>query len=187
MHTEPWYGNDPSWYELFDSDAFAAFGKHLTVTLTSKILSLGDPAAARLSCGRTVPSGQLAFRYAEEPLRIYRHDGIDVQGRIVRAPVTVVFKPTRWYPGDDRILDGREFPSVYVDHGDGVHRFADGALCLYYPRDMAQRRWTSEKGLRALISLAADHLFFEDVYRDTGEWIAPQAEHGFPAKRRRAA
>lgn len=187
MRNGAWYGNDPSWYGSFDSEAFAAFGKHLSVSLASRILSHGDPAAARLTCGRTVPSERLTCAYIEEPLRIYRHDGVDVQGRIVRAPVTIVFKPTRWYPGDDRVLDGRDFPSVYADHRDGLHRFADGALCLYYPRDLAQRRWTSEKGLRALISLAADHLFFEDVYRDTDEWIAPQAEHGFPAERRRAA
>ncbi|MEV7631203.1 hypothetical protein AB0N64_02215 [Microbacterium sp. NPDC089318] len=102
--------------------------------------------------------------------------------------MTVVFRPTRWYMGELRLLDGRNFPLVYAGQMDTApHRFTDGSLCLYYPRDPVQRRWTTQNGLRALLSLVADHLFFEDVYRDTGAWIAPQAEHGFPADRRRAA
>lgn len=188
MRTGSWYGNDPSWYKPFDQEAFACLGKHLTVALTSRMLPYGDAAAARLSCGVTVPRGRLPLAYAEERMRVYHHDGVDVQGRIERIPVTVVFRPVRWYPGDHRILDGRDFPSVYADRMiDAPHRFTDGALCLYYPRDPVQRRWTSGKGLRALLSLAADHLFFEDVYRDTNEWIAPQAEHGIQPARSRAA
>jgi hypothetical protein len=185
-----WYGNDPGWYVPFDTAARAALGKHLTISAEFKLRAHGDPAALRMKCGGVVPNGRIPSSYGEEPFRIYRHDGIDVQGRIARVSVTVVFAPIRWYPGDSRPLDGREFPAVYADRMiDSPHRFADGALCLYHPHDPVQRRWTPEKGLTALLSLAADHLFFEDVYResDPPRWIAPEAEHGFRRERRRVA
>lgn len=188
MSRGPWYGDDPEWYSPFDAEAFGSLGRHLSVQRASRMLTYGDAAAVRMDCGHVVPLGRLPLVYVEEPARVYRHDGIDVQGRTERVAVTVVFRPTRWYPGELRLLDGRNFPSVYAGQMDEApHRFADGSLCLYYPRDPVQRRWTTQRGLRTLLSLAADHLFFEDVYRDTGEWIAPQAEHGFLAERGRAA
>ena len=183
-----WYGSDPHWYEPFDEQAFAAFGKHLSVELRSDWFAVGDPTTTRMACGKVVPAGALLPGFTRELKRVYWHDGVDVQGRIARVPVKIIFSPVRWFAGDDRIRDGRDFPAVYAGYFPGLeHRFADGALCLYYPRDPEQRRWTSEKRLRALLGLAADHLFFEDVFRDTGDWIAPQAAHGFPTEPGRAA
>jgi hypothetical protein len=60
-------------------------------------------------------------------------------------------------------------------------------LCLYYPDDPAEQRWTADKNLAELIVLVQDHLFLEDTYAETGEWLAPQAEHGFTEEGKRAA
>lgn len=70
---------------------------------------------------------------------------------------------------------------------DSPHRYEDGALCLYYPDDPAGQRWTADKNLAELIVLVQDHLFLEDTYAETGEWLAPQAEHGFTEEAKPAA
>lgn len=187
MIAPAWYGNDPQWVRAFDARAHRDFASRLTVSVAEIPGVVGDAAAVQLGCGRAVPLGSLPSMIVAEPYRFYRVAGVDVQARTEPIEVTVVFERYRHF-GGGQIADGRGFPRVYADRYDGSpHRYADGSLCLYYPLDPVQRRWTPDKGLRSLISLAADHIFFEDWHRQTGEWIAPHAPHGFPEERRNAA
>lgn len=62
------------------------------------------------------------------------------------------------------------------------HRNPDGSLCMWYPWDDEEQRWVFEDGLRQLIALAALHLFREAWWRETGEWLGPEAPHGAPTK-----
>jgi hypothetical protein len=63
------------------------------------------------------------------------------------------------------------------------HRFANGALCLWHPHDLPERRWTSDHGLRSLLELATRHLFLELHWAATGGpnggvWLLEDAPHG---------
>jgi hypothetical protein len=188
MFEPPWYGSDQRWTKPFDAQALEDFGSRLSVASAGVVSMIGDPAAVRLVCGGVMPLGSLLWAPFFEPFRVYRVAGVDVQGRIEPVEVRVVFGQYSRFSGDTAFYDGRFFPSVYADaYPESPHRYADGALCLYYPRDPAHRRWVPDDGLRSLVSLAADHIFFEDVHRETGEWIAPEAPHGFPLSKARAA
>lgn len=188
MLTRAWYGSDPSWTRNFDRQAYKDFGNRLKVSSVDVAIEVGDPAAIRLACGEVIPGGKLLPKaLVVEPRLLYTVSSVEVQARVVPIEVTVVFERQRHF-GGLRLVDGRDFPAVYADaYDESPHRYSDGSLCLYYPLDPESRRWTSGKGLRSLISLAADHLFFEDWHRQTGEWIAAEAPHGFPDGRRRAA
>jgi len=59
----------------------------------------------------------------------------------------------------------------------------DDALCLWYPLDPEERRWTSSKGLLDLIETVRTHLFLEHYWRLTGgeqggQWLVEDAPHG---------
>src|SRR5437763_96253 len=62
--------------------------------------------------------------------------------------------------------------------GESPHRYADGSLCIWDPRDPSSRRWVFADGLSDLIGLAIAHLFREAWWRETGEWPGEEAEHG---------
>lgn len=85
-----------------------------------------------------------------------------------------------------------EEPRVFVDGPASPHRYGDGALCMWYPGDPPDRRWTFDDGLVALIGHIAVHLFREWWWREYGEWLGNEAPHGAlgttrQAVRRRAA
>jgi hypothetical protein len=58
------------------------------------------------------------------------------------------------------------------------HRYGDGTLCMWYPKDGPERRWVAEDGLLRLIRCAQVHLFKEAFWRRYGEWPGPEAPHG---------
>lgn len=187
MTAASWYGNDPRWVSTFDAQAYKDFGRRLSVSLRAIPVVVGDPAVVWSDCAGAVtrrawPAGVVPVQY-----RVYRVEGVEVQARAEPIDVVVVFERYRHF-GGARFADGRDFPVVHADRYDeSPHRYSDGSLCLYYPLDPEQRRWTADKGLRSLISLAADHIFFEDWHRHAGEWIAPEAPHGFSSERRKVA
>jgi hypothetical protein len=51
-------------------------------------------------------------------------------------------------------------------------------LCLWYPDDPPDRKWTVDDGLLALFGLAAHHLFKESWWRDHHDWLGEEAPHG---------
>lgn len=69
-------------------------------------------------------------------------------------------------------------PRVIVDGPtDSPHRYADGTLCMWYPLDPEDRRWTFSDGLIQLIGLIQVHLIREHLWRQTGRWYGDEAPH----------
>jgi hypothetical protein len=70
-------------------------------------------------------------------------------------------------------------PKVIVDGpDDSPHRYSDGTLCMWYPSDSPERRWTLSEGAGALVANITAHLIREEWYRSTGEWIGEEVPHG---------
>lgn len=187
MPDPEWYGADPAWFVPLERDAFRLFGHRLRAEYSWSMLRHANPCAVELSCGTWFGVGFGSPRTEAVPRRRYHLDGVDVVGRTERVPVVIEFRPQRYFPGGG-VRDGRDFPVIYAGAmQNSPHRYEDGALCLYYPDDPPEQRWTADKSLAELIVLVQDHLFLEDTYAETGEWIAPQADHGFTEEARRAA
>lgn len=72
-------------------------------------------------------------------------------------------------------------PHVFADGpADSPHRFSgrNGTqLCIWHPADPPERRWVSEDGLIVLFGMAQHHLFKEEWWRMTGEWLGDEAPH----------
>lgn len=69
-------------------------------------------------------------------------------------------------------------PRVFSDGPtDSKHRYSDGSLCMWYPEDPPEQRWVHSDGLLALIGYSIQHLFREEWWRETGEWLGPEAPH----------
>jgi hypothetical protein len=74
-----------------------------------------------------------------------------------------------------------ELVRVYADApSDSPHRFDDGALCMWYPYDEVERRWTRSDGVVVLVGHVIAHLAREEWWRRTGEWVGDQVPHGTP-------
>lgn len=70
------------------------------------------------------------------------------------------------------------YPRVYVDGpADSPHRYDDGSLCMWYPRDPLERRWVFDDGLMALLGQVAAHLVKEHLWRITGRWPGDEVLH----------
>lgn len=61
---------------------------------------------------------------------------------------------------------------------DSPHRYEDGSLCIWHPRDPRELRWSFDDGLVALIGHAMVHLAKEELWRAWGEWPGDEAPHG---------
>jgi hypothetical protein len=74
-------------------------------------------------------------------------------------------------------------PRVFVDGPSASpHRYGDGSLCMWFPYDPDHLRWSHRDGAATLIGCVALHLVREQWWRDTGEWVGPEAPHELPAK-----
>lgn len=119
---------------------------------------------------------------------LYRHQGLDVPGRRDPVPVLVRFFAEPKY--DTFGLAPWDSPRVFADQGlPSPHRMPDDSLCLFYPADPPDRRWTADDGLLQLLQLVGDHLYFETYWRHTGghlggTWLAPEAPHGYQGRPR---
>jgi len=138
---------------------------------------------------RGLVTSSLTWPSLEQPagrLLIYQHAGLDVPGREDAVPVSIEFHESPTY--DTYRLDPADYPRVLADLGAASpHRLPGDALCLWYPRDADDRRWTHTVGLIALLNLARNHLLYEGHWRATGgfgppagEWLGDEAPHGFP-------
>jgi hypothetical protein len=61
------------------------------------------------------------------------------------------------------------------------HRYAGMALCMWYPDDPVNARWTPDNGIDDLLYRVRNHLFREAWWRDTKEWLGAEAPHGAAA------
>ena len=55
-----------------------------------------------------------------------------------------------------------------------------GGLCLWFPGDFLERRWTWSSGFDAYVRLVRDHLWYEEDARRFGAWPVEDAPHGWP-------
>lgn len=70
------------------------------------------------------------------------------------------------------------FPSVYADGpAESPHRYDDGSLCMWYPMDLENARWTRRDGAAALLGQITAHLLREEWWRKTGEWVGDEVMH----------
>lgn len=79
------------------------------------------------------------------------------------------------------MLFGKDYarhPVVTADGPtDSPHRYDEHRLCMWLPGDPTEQRWVFEDGLLALLGMASAHLFREAWWRETGEWLGPEAPH----------
>lgn len=69
-------------------------------------------------------------------------------------------------------------PTVLADGpSQSPHRFDDGSLCMWFPRDPAPAKWRFGDGLLDLLDTITGHLFREAWWRETGEWLGPEVGH----------
>ncbi|KAA0930766.1 hypothetical protein FGF04_29025 [Streptomyces apricus] len=115
----------------------------------------------------------------------YDLTGLDVTGESDAIDVRIRFYADPPYPTYGQKPE--DFPRVHAKPGaSSKHRhLPDDALCLWYPLDPAERRWTSSRGLLDLIEIVRTHLFLEHYWRLTGgessgQWLIEDAPHGMP-------
>ena len=69
-------------------------------------------------------------------------------------------------------------PEVKVDGPKcSPHRYKNGELCMWYPKAPTNERWVFNDGLLHLIVIIEAHLFREEWWRETGEWLGPERSH----------
>lgn len=89
--------------------------------------------------------------------------------------------------------DHPETPKVFVIGDERrrrwPHRYHDGSLCMWFPRDPPDQRWLLQDGLMSLIGYIEAHLFREVWWLENDEWLGPEAGHTplTPTRRSRAA
>ena len=76
--------------------------------------------------------------------------------------------PNPYHPPEVRV-DGQE---------DSPHRYSNGQLCMWFPGAKKSERWIFNDGLLHLLVLTEAHLFREEWWRETGEWLGPERSHG---------
>jgi len=86
---------------------------------------------------------------------------------ISEQTVTIVFGPA-----------ASVVPRVYTNvPSESPHRYRDGSLCMWYPDDPAEQRWTRRDEPSVLLGHIVAHLLREEWWRRTGEWPGTEAEH----------
>ena len=75
-------------------------------------------------------------------------------------------------------------PRIYADGPSSPHRYKDGSLCVWHSSDPVGNRWVFEDGLLELLGHIEAHLFREAWWRETDEWLGPEAPHAPAAKER---
>jgi hypothetical protein len=85
-------------------------------------------------------------------------------------------------------LDPR-YLRVFVEGWSGPmkHRYSDGSLCMWWPKDPPHRRWQRADGLLKLVDTALTHVFKELYWQEAGEWLGEEAPHAAPKINPRAA
>lgn len=85
-----------------------------------------------------------------------------------------------------RIKNGYQpYPKAFVDGPEeSPHRYADGSLCMWHPRDPADKTWIPADGLLTLIRFVQLHLFREAWWRETGEWVGEEADHAVAGEKK---
>lgn len=159
--TARWFGEEIAFRTALEAGARRRYGRHLTVEILPDMKGDGH---------KPVPG----------PL-VYRVDGVDVRGKVKPTLVEVRFLPVLPTPYRS-LVSPEDYPKVFAESGaQSPHRFPDRSLCLYYPGDDRDLRWSADMGLEALLDMTAEHLYFEEYWRTHKKWLGAEAPHGFPS------
>jgi len=161
-----WYGAQAAWWMPLERDARRRYRDQLRVTIAYRMLTyeLTDFAVV----GDEVPYWlRIEFRAAV---------GYDWYGLTAEEFPRV--KAGRFHNFDE-VPPGA--PAVRRPAGQwrSPHRYSDGALCMWYPKDPPERRWVPADGLLALIEMAHNHLFAERYHWLHDRWPLDEVPHGF--------
>lgn len=133
---------------------------------------------------RSLPE-EVTWRYQPHVVR-YVVEQLHVPGDLETHDLTIEF--WRQPPYDTYGQAPMDYPRVFTTVARRrKHVFDDGALCLWYPWDPIERRWTHELGLLVLIEMVRRQLLLEMHWFLTGDWPLDEAPHGLSAEQQRAA
>jgi hypothetical protein len=99
------------------------------------------------------------------------------KGRLYAVSLEVPHYASRrvevWFPSDtpQRVIVSADGPTS------SPHRYDEHQLCMWYPSDPIDQRWVLRDGLLCLLGMTTAHLFRESWWRETGEWLGPEATH----------
>jgi hypothetical protein len=135
----------------------------------------------------------LRLRFESQAQQAYPHLRRQFHGQrqmarvIYRVQVQVPeYEPRRIELQFRRASPQPQITRIYADGPtDSPHRFRAHAkdplcrssLCVWCNDDPPEKRWIFEDGLLELIDLTRIHLFKEAYWRETGEWLGPEAPH----------
>lgn len=64
-----------------------------------------------------------------------------------------------------------------------IHHYSDGSLCLYYPKDPKDQRWSDNSIIaRTIMPWTAAWLLFYEYWLETGIWFNEEAPHDGPKR-----
>lgn len=79
-------------------------------------------------------------------------------------------------------------PTVLSDGpAESPHRFGNGSLCMWHPKDPPSKQWSFDHGLLDLLDAITAHLFREAWWREYGEWLGPEVPHQTAAEQKELA
>lgn len=59
-----------------------------------------------------------------------------------------------------------------------IHQYSDRSLCLYYPKDPKELKWTQESIIaKTIIPWTAAWLYFYEYWLETDKWFNEEAPH----------
>jgi len=126
--------------------------------------------APRILFQRQLAASGMPVRVVHPPRRHRGGFALSVRLCVADVPeqaITIVFGPA-----------ARAVPRVYTNGpSDSPHRYPDDSLCMWYPDDPAEQRWTRRDGPAVLLGLVVAHLLREEWWRRTGEWPGAEVAH----------
>lgn len=105
------------------------------------------------------------------PTVLYEFE-VDIEGTTDTVGVIVEFGP-----------DNSDYPAIRVDGRECLrHRWADGTVCVWDPRDPVERRWVLADGFEELRNQIRLHVFSEEECRRGHQWPKPESDGLHPRK-----
>ena len=113
--------------------------------------------------------------------RVTRAGGVEWKGALQPTPESHAYDVVILHEPDRMPLVCVERPSIRKD---AWHRYRDGSLCLYWPKEW---RWSPRESLaETIVPWTAFWLYYYELWCVTGEWLGPSSPHR-PGTRKEAA
>ncbi len=113
--------------------------------------------------------------------RVTRAGGVEWKGALQPTPESHAYDVVILHEPDRMPVVCVERPSIRKD---AWHRYPDGSLCLYWPKEW---RWSPRESLaETIVPWTAFWLYYYELWCVTGEWLGPSSPHR-PGTRKEAA